>query len=60
MNCSPATPCGTCGNNPSGRIEHYLLGFGQDSSGEVSVLVTKNTGPTGNTGKVFEIVRPSG
>jgi glucose/arabinose dehydrogenase len=46
--------------NPSGRIDHYVLGFGQDSSGEVYVLVTKNTGPTGNTGKVFKIVRPSG
>lgn len=45
--------------NPSGRIDHYVLGFGQDSSGEVYVLVTKNTGPTGNAGKVFKIVRPS-
>jgi glucose/arabinose dehydrogenase len=47
-------------NRPSGRIDHYVLGFGQDSSGEVYVLATKNTGPTGNTGKVFKIVRPSG
>jgi glucose/arabinose dehydrogenase len=47
-------------NRPSGRIDHYVLGFGQDSSGEVYVLVTENTGPTGNTGKVFKLVRPSG
>ena len=47
-------------NRPSGRIDHYVLGFGQDLSGEVYVLVTENTGPTGNTGKVFKLVRPSG
>ena len=47
-------------NRPSGRIDHYVLGFGQDLSGEVYVLVTENTGPTGATGKIFELVRPSG
>jgi glucose/arabinose dehydrogenase len=47
-------------NRPSGRIDHYVLGFGQDSSGEVYVLVTAETGPTGDTGKVFKLVRPSG
>jgi hypothetical protein len=45
---------------PSGRIDHYVLGFGQDLSGEVYVLVSESTGPTGNTGKVFKLVRPSG
>jgi glucose/arabinose dehydrogenase len=44
----------------SGRIEHYVLGFGQDPAGEIYVGVTENTGPTGNTGKVFKLVRPSG
>jgi glucose/arabinose dehydrogenase len=47
-------------NRPSGRIDHYVLGFGQDLSGEVYVLVTESTGPTGATGKVFKLVRPSG
>jgi glucose/arabinose dehydrogenase len=47
-------------NRPSGRIDHYVLGFGQDMSGEVYVLVSESTGPTGNTGKVFKLVRPSG
>jgi glucose/arabinose dehydrogenase len=47
-------------NRPSGRIDHYVLGFGQDLSGEVYVLVTESTGPTGTTGKVFKLVRPSG
>ena len=47
-------------NQASGRIDHYVLGFGQDSAGEVYVLVTENTGPSGNTGKVLKLVRPSG
>jgi glucose/arabinose dehydrogenase len=47
-------------NRPSGRIDHYVMGFGQDLSGEVYVLVSQSTGPTGNTGKVFKLVRPSG
>jgi glucose/arabinose dehydrogenase len=47
-------------NRPSGRIDHYVMGFGQDLSGEVYVLVTESTGPTGDTGKVFKLVRPSG
>jgi glucose/arabinose dehydrogenase len=42
----------------SGRIEHYVLGFGQDPAGEIYVGVTERTGPTGNTGKVFKLVRP--
>jgi glucose/arabinose dehydrogenase len=45
---------------PSGRIEHYVLGFGQDPSGEIYVGVSESTGPSGNTGKVFKLVRPSG
>jgi glucose/arabinose dehydrogenase len=46
--------------NPSGRIDHYVLGFGQDEAGEVYVAATENTGPVGTTGKVFKLVRPSG
>jgi glucose/arabinose dehydrogenase len=45
---------------PSGRIGHYVLGFGQDPAGEIYVGATDNTGPTGSTGKVFKLVRPSG
>jgi glucose/arabinose dehydrogenase len=45
---------------PSGRIGHYVLGFGQDPEGEIYVGVTDNTGPTGSTGKVFKLVKPSG
>jgi hypothetical protein len=43
---------------PDGRLGRYVLGFGQDLDGEVYVLTTENTGPTGNTGKVFKLVGP--
>jgi glucose/arabinose dehydrogenase len=46
--------------NPTGRLGHYLLGFGQDPAGEIYVLTTDSTGPTGTTGKVYKLVRPSG
>jgi hypothetical protein len=46
--------------SPTGRLDHYLLGFGQDPAGEIYVLTTDQTGPTGTTGKVFKLVRPSG
>lgn len=44
--------------NPDGRLGHYVLGFGQDLQGEVYVLTTDMTGPTGNTGQIFRLVRP--
>jgi glucose/arabinose dehydrogenase len=43
-----------------GRLGHYLLGFGQARSGEMFVLSTDMTGPTGNTGKVYQLIAPSG
>lgn len=43
---------------PGGRLGHYVLGFGQDPAGEIYVLTTDNTGPTGATGNVYRIVRP--
>jgi hypothetical protein len=47
-------------NTANGRINHYILGFGQDLSGEVYVLGSQSAGPAGNTGKVFKIARPGG
>jgi glucose/arabinose dehydrogenase len=44
----------------SGRVGHYVLGFGQDRAGEMYVLTTDQTGPSGTTGKVYRLVRPSG
>jgi glucose/arabinose dehydrogenase len=44
----------------SGRLNARLLGFGEDDARELYVLTTSNTGPTGTTGRVFKLVRPSG
>ncbi|MGH3014120.1 MAG: PQQ-dependent sugar dehydrogenase [Gaiellaceae bacterium] len=46
--------------SPTGRLNARLLGFGQDAAGELYVLTTNNTGPTGTTGRVLKLVRPSG
>lgn len=45
---------------PTGELGQRVLGFGQDTAGEVYVLTTDNSGPTGTTGKVFKLVSPSG
>ncbi|WP_230679918.1 PQQ-dependent sugar dehydrogenase [Pontibacter rufus] len=42
-------------NQPDKEVGHFLLGFGQDNKGEVYVLTTDQSGPQGNTGKVFRI-----
>ena len=41
------------------ELHEYLLGFGQDNDGEVYVLTTEMSGPTGNTGKVYRLVAPT-
>jgi glucose/arabinose dehydrogenase len=46
--------------SPSGRLDAFLLGFGQDPAGEMYVLTSKQSGPSGTTGEVFKLVRPSG
>jgi glucose/arabinose dehydrogenase len=46
--------------SPTGRVGHYVLGFGQDLAGEMYVLTTDQTGPSGMTGEVYRLVRPSG
>lgn len=50
----------TVANHESGRLDHRILGFGQDTEGEVYVGGTLNLGPSGTTGKVFRLIRPSG
>jgi glucose/arabinose dehydrogenase len=42
-------------DDPLGR---YLLGFGEDESGELYVLTSANLGPSGSTGEVARIERP--
>jgi glucose/arabinose dehydrogenase len=46
--------------SPTGRLNARVLGFGQDAAGELYVLTTNNTGPTGATGRVLKLVGPSG
>jgi glucose/arabinose dehydrogenase len=46
----------TITNRPNGRLNHYVLGFGQDDRGEVYVGVRDVVGPTGTTGKVYKLV----
>ena len=40
-------------------IDRFILSFGEDSEGEVYVLTTRNTGPSGSTGEVLKLV-PAG
>ena len=37
-------------------LKLFVLGFGEDSNGEIYVLTTENAGPAGNTGKVQKLV----
>lgn len=34
----------------------FITGIGQDADNELYLLTTENSGPTGNTGKVFKVV----
>jgi glucose/arabinose dehydrogenase len=43
-------------SNESGRLDAFLLSFGQDAAGEIYVLTTDTPGPTGNTGRIFRLV----
>ena len=47
-------------SSPDGELHHRVLGFGQDPRGEVYVLTTDSSGPSGTTGKVFVITGPPG
>ncbi|HEY8399935.1 MAG TPA: PQQ-dependent sugar dehydrogenase [Cytophagaceae bacterium] len=42
-------------NKDNGQLGHYLLGFGQDQSGEIYLLTSNNPGPAGNTGVVYKL-----
>ena len=39
-----------------GKFPGYLLGFGQDDSRELYILTTQNSGPRGDTGKIYKII----
>jgi glucose/arabinose dehydrogenase len=40
---------------PDGTIDRYILALGQDVDGEVYVLTTDSTGPSGTTGRMFRL-----
>ena len=42
--------------NTSGRIDAFVLSFGEDTEGELYILTSVITGPTGNRDKVYKIV----
>lgn len=46
----------TIANVEADSLEHYILSFGVDNSGELYVLTTDNAGPSGDTGRVWRIV----
>lgn len=43
-------------NMEYGNFRHFLRSFGQDQTGELYVLAADTLGPSGNTGKVYQIV----
>jgi glucose/arabinose dehydrogenase len=43
---------------PGGELGHFVTGFGQDAEGEVYVLTSDTTGPSGDTGLVYRLTRP--
>jgi len=46
-------------NTGSKSVGAYILSFGMDNSGELYVLTTTSAGPTGKSGKVWQIVPAS-
>jgi len=46
----------TIADTGSSGLGRYVLSFGQNADGEVYVLTTQSSGPTGTTGRVFKIV----
>jgi glucose/arabinose dehydrogenase len=42
-------------NGTAAPLDQYLLGFGEDEQGELYVLTSENTGPSGATGRVWKI-----
>jgi glucose/arabinose dehydrogenase len=43
--------------NSAKEINSFIIGFGEDSKKEIYVLTTDSVGPSGNSGKVYKIVK---
>lgn len=41
------------------ELDEFILGLGEDAEGELYVLTNQQTGPVGNTGKVYKMVPPA-
>ncbi|MDD3926378.1 MAG: PQQ-dependent sugar dehydrogenase, partial [bacterium] len=48
------------GLRQTGRLDRYLLAFGQGADNELYLLTSMNPGPSGSTGAVFKMVPPTG
>lgn len=46
-------------NRPDGTVGHFVIGFGQDRTGEVYVLTNDTGGPSGNSGRVYRLAKAS-
>lgn len=46
-------------NRPQGDLGHFLLAVEQDLDGEVYVLASNNSSPTGQTGIVYRMIDPA-
>lgn len=46
----------TVATNDNGRLNAFLLSFGQDAQGELYALTTERPGPTGSTGKIYKLI----
>jgi hypothetical protein len=42
-----------------GGLLDYVTGLGEDANGEIYVLVRRQTGPTGLTGRVLRLAPPN-
>ena len=45
-------------NREGGQLNEFLLGFGQDTQGEIYLLTSLSTGPNGDTGSVYMVIPP--
>ncbi len=46
-------------NNPNGRVNAYVTGFGEDASHELYVLTSTKSGPdpAASTGEIWKLVK---
>lgn len=45
--------------SPNGRVNGFVRGFGEDDQHELYLLTSQTGGPSGTTGKVYQIIAPA-